>query len=200
MKKIFSPGRLSLLSLGQSPLLTAVLLLLLAFTSNTGIAAPADSLRDGQHDFDFNFGNWKTHILRCEDPFATAPKWIQLNGTVSVRKVWNGRAQLEEIEADGPTGHFEGTTLFLYNPLSHQWSQNFASSSDGQISTPTIGEFKDGRGELFCQETFNGKAVLVRGVWSDILPDSHSYEEFVSADGGKSWQPVFTAKLTRDNR
>jgi len=30
------------------------------------------------------------------------------------------RAQLEEIEADGSSGHFEGLTLFLYNPQAHQ--------------------------------------------------------------------------------
>jgi hypothetical protein len=39
-----------------------------------------------------------------------------LDGTVVVRKVWDGRGELEEIEADGPTGHWEGLNLFLYNP------------------------------------------------------------------------------------
>jgi len=131
--------------------------------------------------------------------FTDSVKVIELNGTVKVRKVWDGRAQLEEIEADGPTGHFEGMTLFLYNPESHQWSQNFASSSDGDISNPTIGEFKNGRGELYSRETIDGRVVLLRGVWSDIKADSHQYEESVSDDGGKTWVPAFTANLTRDN-
>ena len=87
---------------------------------------PIDSLRDGQHDFDFNIGNWHTHIQRLLNVFRDSSSWVELNGTVKVRKVWNGRAQLEEIEADGPLGHFEGTTLFLYNPASHEWSQECA--------------------------------------------------------------------------
>jgi hypothetical protein len=37
--------------------------------------------------------------------------------------------------------------LRLYNPQSHQWSLNFASSNGGTVSQPTIGEFKNGRGE-----------------------------------------------------
>lgn len=159
-----------------------------------------DSLRrDGQHDFDFNIGAWRTHIKRLLHPLTDSSSWIELNGTVTVRKVWDGRAQLEEIEADGPGGHFEGMTLFLYNPQSHQWSQNFASSTDGEISTPTIGEFKNGRGELFCQDKVNGRVILVRGVWSDITRDSHRYEESLSDDGGKTWVSVFAANLTRDH-
>lgn len=106
--------------------------------------------------------------------------------SVAVRKVWDGRAQIEEIEADGPAGHFEGLTLFLYNPQAHQWSQNFANSSDGMLTQPTIGEFKNGRGELYNQETFNGRAIMVRGVWSEIQPNSHRFEESFSEDGGKT--------------
>ena len=155
-------------------------------------------LRDGQHDFDFNFGVWHTHIKRILDPFSGATKSVELNGTVTVRKVWDGRAQLEEIEADGPNGHWEGMTLFLYNPQAHQWSQNFISSDGGVLNTPTIGSFKDGRGELFSQDTYEGKSVLVRGVWSGITPNSHSYEEFYSKDGGATWAPVFIANLTRE--
>jgi hypothetical protein len=51
--------------------------------------------RDGQHDFDFNIGVWKTHIKRVLDPLSGSTQSIELNGTVSVWKVWDGRAQLE---------------------------------------------------------------------------------------------------------
>lgn len=112
---------------------------------------------------------------------------IEMNGTVTVRRVWEGRAQLEEIEADGPSGHWQGLTLFLYNPETHQWSQSFASSKTGVVVSPLIGEFKNGRGELISQDTFGGRTVLVRGVWSDIKPDSHRFEESYSDDGGRTW-------------
>lgn len=186
---------------------TAICLLIcglfVAWKPKRGLAqqtAPASTLRDGQHDFDFNVGKWKTHIRRLEHPLTGSTTWIELNGTVTVRKVWDGRAQIEEIEADGPAGHFEGLTLFLYNPISHQWSQNFANSSDGTLTQPTIGEFKNGRGELYNQETFHGRAILVRGVWSEIQPDSHRFEQSYSDDGGKTWEPNFVGTLTRESQ
>jgi len=156
------------------------------------------SLRDGQHDFDFNIGVWKTHIRRLLHPLTGSDEWVEMNGTVRVRKVWNGRAQLEEIEADGTGGHFEGLTLFLYNPQAHQWAQYFASGEEGVVNKPQIGEFKNGRGELYDQESFNGRTIFVRFVWSDITADSHHIEQSFSDDGGKTWQPNFVATLTRD--
>lgn len=158
-------------------------------------ASPAE--RDGQHDFDFNLGEWHTHIRRIIDPFADAPRALELDGTVSVRKVWGGRAFLEEIEADGPNGRWEGLTLFLYNPQSHQWSQSFANSKLGVLTEPNIGEFRGSRGELYGQDTFNDRSILIRAVWSDIRPNSHQYEESYSADGGRTWSPALIANLTR---
>jgi hypothetical protein len=122
---------------------------------------------------------------------------MELNGTVTVRKLWGGRAQLEEIEAEGPNGHWEGLTLFLYNPEAHQWNQSFINSKQGVLAAPLTGTFKNGRGELFSQDTFKDRTILVRGAWSDIKPDSHSYEESYSDDGGKTWKAAFIAHLTR---
>jgi len=160
-------------------------------------AAPAAVLRDGAHDFDFNVGTWKTHIRRVAEPFSGDPRGTELNGTVTVHKIWDGRGQVEEIEADGPKGHWEGLTLFVYNPQARQWTQAFIDSSDGVVSTPVIGEFHDGRGELYAQESFRGRTVLIRATWSDIKPDSHHFQEDLSADGGRSWVPAFVAELAR---
>jgi hypothetical protein len=161
-------------------------------------AQTSAALRDGAHDFDFNIGVWHTHIRRIPDPWSGSDKSVVLDGTVTVRKVFDGRAQLEEIEADGPNGHWEGMTLFLYNPQAHQWSQSFIDSKMAALNSPEIGAFHDGRGELFSSDTFNGKAILVRAVWSNITPDSHRFEESYSNDGGKTWAPAFIAELTRE--
>jgi hypothetical protein len=153
--------------------------------------------RDGQHDFDFEIGTWKTHLRRLVHPLTGSSAWIEYDGTTVVRKVWKGLANLLEIEADGPGGHFEGLNLRLYNPESHQWSLNFARSSDGVLNQPTIGEFKNGRGEFFDQEPLNGRAIFVRFVISDITPNSCRFEQAFSEDGGKTWEVNWIATDTR---
>src|SRR6266478_1614320 len=152
--------------------------------------------RDGQHDFDFEIGTWRTHLRRLLHPLTGSTTWVEYEGATVVRKIWNGRANLVELKADGPTGHFEGLNLRLYDPQSHQWSLNFANSNGGGISQPTVGEFKTGRGEFFDQETLNGRAILVRFVISDITPDSCRFEQAFSSDGGKTWEVNWIATDT----
>jgi len=153
--------------------------------------------RDGQHDFDFEIGTWKTHLRRLVHPLSGSTTWIEYQGTTVVRKLWNGRANLVQLEADGPGGHLEGLNLRLYNPESHQWSLNFANGNSGTLSQPTIGEFNNGRGEFFDQETLNGRAILVRFVISDITPNSCRFEQAFSEDGGKTWEVNWIATDTR---
>ena len=152
---------------------------------------------DGQHDFDFEIGTWKTHLWRLVDPLTGSTRWVQYEGTSVVRKIWNGRANLVELEVDGPAGHIEGLNLRLYDPQSRHWSLNFANSRGGTLSPPTIGEFKNGRGEFFSQETLNERAILVRFVISDITPDSCRFEQAFSADVGKTWEVNWIAIDTR---
>src|SRR5438477_5858839 len=191
---------------GRTCFVAAILLLffqLQGFAQNsdtsTSRTQSAATQRDGQHDFDFEFGTWKTHLRRLQHPLTGSNTWIEYDGTTVFRKLWGGRANLVELEADGPAGHFEGLSLRLYNPEAHQWSLNFASSAAGSLGQPAMGEFKDGRGEFFDQEMLNGRAILVRFVISDITPDSCRFEQAFSDDGGKTWEVNWIATDTRVN-
>jgi hypothetical protein len=165
--------------------------------ATVGAAHAGAPYRDGQHDFDFETGTWKTHLTRLLHPLSGSHAWATYDGTTVVRKVWDGRANLVELEVDGPAGHLELLSLRLYNPDAHQWSLNVASSRGGSLGTPTIGAFKDGRGEFIDQETYNGRAILVRFVISDIKPDSCHFEQAFSDDGGKTWEVNWIATDVR---
>ena len=153
--------------------------------------------RDGQHDFDFEFGAWKAHISRRLKPLTGSTTWAEYDGTSIVRKVWNGRANLGELEVAGPAGRIEGLSLRTYNPQSHQWHISWANSADGTVGVPMIGEFKGSRGEFYNQEPFNGRAIFVRFIFSDITANSFQLEQAFSEDGGKSWEANWIAKFSR---
>jgi hypothetical protein len=120
-----------------------------------------------------------------------------LDGTVVVRKVWNGRANLAEITADSPSGKLEFLSLRLFNPKSQQWSLNFASSNSGTLSTPMVGAFKNGRGEFYDQEPFDGRMIWVRFVFGDVTATSNRDEQAFSDDGGRTWEINWINTSTR---
>jgi hypothetical protein len=154
--------------------------------------------RDGQHDFDFEFGSWKIHLKRLLHPLTGSTTWVEFDGTSVTRKVWDGRAQLEEFETDSPVaGHIEGLTLRLYNPQTHQWRLYWANSKNGIMDPPQIGEFKNGRGEFFAPDTLNGKSILIRFIWSDATTSKPHFEQSFSDDGGKTWEVNWITDQTR---
>lgn len=155
------------------------------------------ALRDGAHDFDFEIGTWRTHLKRLVHPLTGATTWIEMDGVSTVRKVWDGRANLVELHIDTPKGPIQILSLRLYNPESHQWSLNVTNANGGVLGVPTVGEFKNGRGEFYDQEAYNGRAILVRFVISDITQDSCRFEQAFSADGGKTWETNWIATDTR---
>jgi len=163
-------------------------------------AQPTPTAHDGQHDFDFEIGSWKIHLKRLQGRLVGSNTWVEFDGTSVTRKVWDGRANLEEFEVDSPTGHIEGLTLRLYNPQTHQWSLYWANGKDGAIGGPaTVGEFKNGRGEFYDTEPSgpNGRSILVRFVWSQITPNSAHFEQSFSDDGGKTWEVNWITDQTR---
>lgn len=162
-----------------------------------GLSQSSSPTRDGSHDFDFEIGTWNTHIHRLQHPLTGSTTWVDYDGTSVVREIWGRKSNIVELEVDGPAGHIEGLSLRLYNPQSHQWSITFANSAGGDLGIPTVGEFRNGRGEFFDQESIGGRAILVRNVWSDITPTSARFEQSFSADGGKSWEVNWIATDTR---
>jgi hypothetical protein len=166
--------------------------------ASTTSAQTAPAMRDGQHDFDFEVGSFKIHLKRLVHPLTGSTTWVEFDGTSVTRKVWDGRAQLEEFETDSPSaGHIEGLTLRLYNPQTHQWSLYWANSKGGPLDPPQIGEFKNGRGEFYAQDMLNGKSILVRFIWSDTTTAKPHFEQSFSDDGGKTWEVNWITDQTR---
>ena len=165
--------------------------------SNSDATKASAPQRDGQRDFDFEFGSWKAHISRLVKPLTGSTTWVEYDGTSVVRKVWNGRANLGELEVSGAAGRIQGLSLRTYNPQSRQWHITWVNSADGTAGPPMIGEFKNGRGEFFNQELFNGRAIFVRFIFSEITQNSFRIEQAFSEDGGKAWETNWIAKFTR---
>ena len=176
------------------------LILTAAFAFTCGAFSPAQTAAelDGQHDFDFEIGSWHIHLKKLLHPLTGSNTWVEFDGTSVTRKLWDGRSQIEEFETDNPTtGHIEGMTLRLFHPDSHQWYLYWANAKDGVLVVPQIGQFKNGVGEFYAQDTLNGKMILVRFIWSKTNTDTPHFEQAFSEDGGKTWEVNWITDQTR---
>lgn len=158
------------------------------------------ALRDGQHDFDFLIGSWKIHLKRRLHPLSGSNEWVEFDGTVVCRTIWNGLAEVEEFNVDSPEQKIfiQGLAVRLYNPTTHQWSIYWANKKNAAFdSSAQIGEFTNGRGEFYGQDTLEGRAIYVRFIWSNTTSSAPHFEQAFSADGGKSWEVNWITEQTR---
>jgi hypothetical protein len=164
-------------------------------------APPALAQHDGAHDFDFLLGEWKAHLKRLPDRLVGSTKWIEYDGVSRTNPVLGSSANLEEFEVDSPATkqHIRAQTLRLYNPSSRQWSIYLLDIDKGTLGLPaTVGQFTDGRGELFDYEDWKGRMVLVRFVWTHSGRSTARMEQAFSADGGKTWEVNWICDLARE--
>lgn len=162
--------------------------------------APTAGAHDGSHDFDFLIGDWKAHVRRLPERLAGSHQWIEYDGISRDKKILDSNANFEEFEVQGHEKgqHIKAQTLRLYNPESRQWSIYPLDVDNGSFSLPpTVGEFTDGRGEFYDQETYKGRAIFVRFVWQNISPTAARMEQSFSADGGRSWEVNWICELSR---
>jgi hypothetical protein len=158
------------------------------------------ALHDGQHDFDFLLGSWKIHLKKRLHPLSGSNEWLEFDGTVVCRTIWNGLAEVEEFNVDSPAKNIfiQGLAVRLYNPKSHQWSIYWANQKNGAFDpSPQIGQFQNGRGEFYGQDTLDGRAIYVRFAWSNITSPAPHFEQAYSADGGRTWEVNWITEQTR---
>ena len=155
---------------------------------------------DGAHDFDFLIGDWKAHVRRLPDRLNGSHTWVEYDGISNHKKLLDTNANFEEFDVTSVDKklRIKAQTLRMYNPETHQWSIYGVDLDKGTLDTPpVVGEFRGGRGELYNQQTWNGRVILVRYVWLNISPKSSRMEQSFSPDGGKTWEVNWICELSR---
>lgn len=149
------------------------------------------------NDFDFFVGTWDVSNRWLADFLDADSGWEEFPAVSRTTRHFDGAASFDEIEF--PTKGFAGITLRLYEPERERWTLNWVSRRTGTLFPPVIGRFDPatGAGVFEGEDTHDGKAVLVRFVWSRTDTDSPRWEQFFSVDGGESWVHNWTMDFSR---
>jgi hypothetical protein len=143
---------------------------------------------DGRNDFDFLTGTWNVHHKLLKGRLKGSTEWDEFEGTCVDKKILNGLGNFDEVVMYGKAGTFHAVAVRLFDVHSKEWSIYWAAGTSGILDVAMLGGFKDGRGEFYSQEIFEGRHIFSRFIWSGITPTSCQWEQAFSADGGKTWE------------
>lgn len=155
--------------------------------------------QDGRADFDFYIGTWKVRHRLRRTRLKGSEEWEEFDGRAVAHKVLDGLGNVDEITMERASGRVVGMTVRLFDPRSQQWSIYWADSVHGGLQPPMLGEFKEGRGLFYNQETLEGKPIFIRFIWSSLAESRCQWEQAFSADGGSTWETNWVMEFVHEN-
>ena len=164
----------------------------------TGIAPDVVEPGPAVHDFDFYMGTWRVHHRRLKERLAGSDEWEEFEGTSRAWPILDGAGNVDDNVLELPSGTYRAISLRTFDPETDHWSIWWLDGrTPGRLDPPVVGEFKHGVGTFLAADTFNGRRIIVRFVWSDITDRTCRWEQAFSTDGGTTWEVNWIMESTR---
>lgn len=148
----------------------------------------------GIDDFNFLLGHWHVENKRLVKRLQGCDEWEHFPATQHNQALPGRIGNIDDFVAESWRPGFVGVSLRLFNPVTQLWSiywldnQTGGLKLDGILLPPVVGKFDNGVGVFEGDDELDGKAIRVRYKWSSITPFSAQWEQFMSDDGGASWE------------
>jgi hypothetical protein len=151
-----------------------------------------------KHDFDFFLGTWQVHHRRLKKRLANNTEWEEFEGTTHCQSLLGGIANLNDSVVNRPGSTYRGMGIRAYDAKTDTWADWYLDGRNPtRIDAPGLGRFANGIGTFLSDETFEGKPVKVRGVFTSLTPASMQWEQAFSPDEGKTWETNYVMRYTR---
>jgi hypothetical protein len=164
--------------------------------SGTAAELRVPTVHGAPDDFDFFEGDWNIRHRRLRSILRGSDEWYEQSGTVSMRKIAGGLANVDDFRMTTAYGELLATTLRLFNPTARQWSIYWAATSrDLVLEPPVVGGFAGDEGLFYGPDSYDGAPILVRFRWRrDATP---TWEQAFSVDDGRTWETNWTMEFER---
>ncbi len=162
-------------------------------------AATTVETGSGIDDFDFLIGKWTVHHRRLKERLAGSTEWQEFGGSSQVWKILDGAGNLDDNLLELPGNPYRAASLRSFDPEKGTWSIWWLDGRypAGPLDPPVVGGFSGGIGTFLADESFNGRPIRVRFIWSRITPESCRWEQAFSPDGGETWETNWEMDFTR---
>jgi len=151
----------------------------------------------GATDFDFLIGEWHVRHRRLAYRLAGSTTWLEFAGRATARTILGGLGNIDEMNIDLPGDSYLGATLRLFDASSGQWSIHWMDSRRPGLDPPMTGRFEGRTGVFYGDDTFDGRPIRVRFVWTAVSDTACRWEQAFSQDRGASWEINWIMEFTR---
>ena len=150
-------------------------------------------------DFDFLIGSWRVHHRRLKARLCGSDEWEEFGGTSVARKILGGYGNVDDNIIELPAGTYRAASVRSFDPKTRIWSIWWLDArTPERLDVPVIGKFEAGVGTFFADDTWEGKPIVVRFIWTMPDLDQPRWEQAFSPDGGRTWETNWVMNFTRE--
>jgi hypothetical protein len=141
-------------------------------------------------------GSWKVHNRYLRERLKGSNDWLEFEATSVARPLLDGLGNEDEFRTDHDGG-FIGMSFRFYDPEKDQWAIYWADTRrPGLLDAPVFGSFAGDVGIFEGDDTFEGRPIRMRFIWSGITTPTPRWEQAFSEDGGETWETNWIMDFT----
>ena len=149
-------------------------------------------------DFDFYMGTWRVLHRRLKARLVGSDDCEEFEGTSRAWPILDGAGNIDDNVLELPSGTYRAISLRTFDPVSDRWSIWWLDGrTPGRLDPPVVGGFANGIGTFIAPDTFEGRPILVRFLWSNITDTTCRWEQAFSTDDGATWEVNWIMESTR---
>jgi len=159
------------------------------------VEAAADS---APGDFDFFLGDWKVRHRRLAQRLVGSTEWEEYEGTTRCQAILGGLANFNDSITHRAGATYRSLGLRAFDAKTQAWTDwSLDGRSPTQVTVDGVGQFANGVGTFFADDTFDGRPVRVRGTFTPVSTGAARWEQAYSPDGGRTWETNYIMLYTR---
>lgn len=148
-------------------------------------------------DFDFLMGAWKVRNRKLRQRLEGSNDWFEFDATHVSRPLLDGLGNEDEFRCDYDDGPFTGMSFRFFDTQKKLWAIYWADNRRGVLDPPVYGRFEGDQAVFEGDDTFEGRPIRVRFIWSRVRSASPQWEQAFSDDGGKTWETNWIMEFSR---
>jgi hypothetical protein len=96
---------------------------------------------------------------------------------------------VEDNQISLPGDGYRAIAIRSFDPKARTWSIWWLDGRfPGTVDTPVVGQFSDGVGTFFADDTLDGRPIRIRFIWRISPEGNPHWEQAFSPDGGVTWE------------
>lgn len=152
-------------------------------------------------DFDFLIGKWTVLNKRLKERLKNNNDWIEFRAKMETKPFLNGLGLMDEMKSSHFGDEFIGFSIRMVNPQTNIWKIYWADtlSPENYLKEQVIGGFKNGIGQFFGKEQYQGKEYKLRFTWKKESANTAKWEQAYFDENKDEWETNWTMEFTKEN-